>query len=122
TGTTNFSGGTSNLTLTNLTYQTVQRDPYYQTATSPLLDAGSTCATNSGLYHFTSTTNQIKELCSIVNIGLHYISLSNGVPVDSDGDSLPDYVENVSGTGLFGSGETDWQNPDTDYDGRSDAQ
>jgi len=35
---------------------------------------------------------------------------------------LADYVEDANGNGAVNSGETDWQDPDTDYDGRSDRQ
>jgi hypothetical protein len=53
------------------------------------------------------------------NIGLHYIAATNGVPIDTDGDGIPDYVENWHGDGDYSShtdSETDWQNPTTATD------
>src|SRR4029077_20393778 len=41
---------------------------------------------------------------------------------DSDGDFLPDYVENRDGSGTVAAGqETDWTNADTDGDGLTDS-
>jgi hypothetical protein len=77
---------------------------------SLLLDAGSRNATNAGLYHFTTTTNQVVEGNSQVDIGFHYVATTNGVPTDSDGDGAPDYLEDQNGNGMVDSGETDWQN------------
>ena len=38
----------------------------------------------------------------MVNIGLHYVAANNyGQPKDSDGDGIPDYVENCHGDGLY---------------------
>jgi hypothetical protein len=59
-----------------------------------------------------------------VNIGLHYVAVTNSQPstinyqpIDSDGDGIPDYVENWHGDGnysLHTDSETDWRNPVTD--------
>jgi hypothetical protein len=48
--------------------------------------------------------------------------LSNGVPVDTDGDGVADYLEDRNGNGAMDAGETAFNDPDTDYDGRSDGQ
>ncbi|MDX9723594.1 MAG: hypothetical protein RBU37_22800, partial [Myxococcota bacterium] len=40
---------------------------------------------------------------------------------DSDGDGLPDYLEDINGNGLVDVGETDPFNPDTDNDGLPDG-
>src|SRR4029077_15729111 len=41
---------------------------------------------------------------------------------DSDGDFLPDYVENRDGSGtVAAAAETDWRNADTDGDGLTDS-
>jgi hypothetical protein len=44
---------------------------------------------------------------------------SNGIPIDSDGDGLADYLED-SGDGSKDSAESDWLVADTDGDGVSD--
>jgi hypothetical protein len=75
------------------------------------VDAGSCHATNVGLYHFTTTTNQVKEANTAVDIGFHYVALAPPLstlnPVDSDGDGIPDYLEDRNGNGAVNSGETD---------------
>jgi len=114
--------------LGSLTYQT---DPYgkfglygryYQPAGSSLLNVGSQNATNAGLFHFTTTTNQVKETNSVVDIGPHYVALaSNGNLFDYDADGVPDYYEDRNGNGTWESGELNWQNGDTDGDGVGDG-
>jgi hypothetical protein len=47
---------------------------------------------------------------------------ASGQPVDADGEGLPDYAEDRNGNGWLDGGETKLADPDTDYDGRSDAQ
>ena len=54
-----------------------------------------------------------------MSIGPHYIAANpvTGLPKDTDGDGVPDYVENWHGDGnysLHTDAETDWQNPITD--------
>ncbi len=105
-----LSGGVSNIALTNLTYQTGALGTYYQPTNSLLINAGSRTADLASLFHWCTTTNNVKETNSIVDIGLHYIALSNGVPSNVDGDSWPDYWEDINGNGIVDSGETDWQN------------
>jgi hypothetical protein len=34
---------------------------------------------------------------------------SNGLPLDTNGDGTPDYLEDAIGNGLVNSGEIDWQ-------------
>ncbi|MBI3413927.1 MAG: hypothetical protein HY043_01195, partial [Verrucomicrobia bacterium] len=80
----------------------------------------------AGLYHYTTTTNQVKETNSTVDIGFHYVATtgsSSTTLVDTDADGAPDYWEDKNGNGTFdttsnGNGgftttETDWQNPFT---------
>ena len=108
---TNLSGGTSNLTLGSLTYVVGPLSIYYQPTNSPLINTGSMSAASVALFHFTSTTNQVKETNSLVDIGPHWIALNaSGSPVDTDSDGLPDFYEDWSGNGSVNSGETDWQN------------
>ena len=92
-----------------------------------LFNKGSTSATNVGLYHFTCTANQWKETNSIVDIGFHRVALnSSGLPVDTDGDGLPDYFEDRNGNGSWDIGESKWKTTgsgdptDTDGDGVGD--
>ncbi len=40
---------------------------------------------------------------------------------DSDGDALPDSLEDANGNGAWDAGETDYRDPDTDGDGLSDG-
>ena len=110
-------GLNSNIPLTSLPYETDPfgtygpRGRYYQPTSSLLINAGSQNANVPGLYHFTATTNQVKETNSVVDIGPHYVALnSSGNPVDTDGDGLPDFYEDWNGDGVVSSWETDWQN------------
>jgi len=77
-----------------------------------LFNAGSRNATSAGLFHFTTTTNQVKETNSVVDIGYHVVATdANGNPLDNDGDGFPDHFEDRNGNGSAGpgGGETDWQ-------------
>jgi RHS repeat-associated protein len=95
--------------VTNLTWVTGPLGIFYQATTSPLINAGSTTANLLGLYHYTVLTNQVKETNSTVDIGYHYVALgTNGIPADSNGDGIPDYLEDANGNGLDDPGETPW--------------
>lgn len=78
---------------------------------SPLKDAGSTTADSVGLYHFTTDPYpEYKEANSIVDIGYHYVCYDYwGNPLDTDGDGISDYLEDLNGNGGVDSGESDWQ-------------
>ncbi|HEU5071191.1 MAG TPA: hypothetical protein VFV96_12365 [Verrucomicrobiae bacterium] len=89
------STNNGNLTLSNFTYSAGALGDFYQSANSPLHNAGSTNAGVLGFYHYTTTTNQVKETNSVVDIGYHYVSLdtATGLPIDSDLDGIPDYLD-----------------------------
>ncbi|MES3030936.1 MAG: hypothetical protein V4697_00825 [Patescibacteria group bacterium] len=100
----------SDVLLTNLTYQRGALGKYYVATNLAVLNAGSRNATNAGLYHFTMTTNNVKETNSVVDMGFHYVATdANGTPLDYDGDGVPDYWEDWNGNGGVDSGETDWR-------------
>ena len=117
-----LSGGAGNLSLGGLSYHTGPLGKYYQPTNSSLINAGSRNGDAAGLYHFTMTTNQVKETNSVVDIGLHYVATdATGTPLDFDSDGLPDYWEDRNGNGSFDLGEISWQNADTDGDGVADG-
>ena len=111
-GATNTAYTNNNDIWTNLVWQGGPLGAYYQPTNSPLLNNGSTYATNLGLYHYTVLTNETVESNSIVSRGYHYIALaSNGLPLDTNDDGIPDYLEDSNGNGVVDSGEIDWLVP-----------
>ena len=115
------STNANDVVLSSLSYQTGPLGKYYQPTNSALINVGSQNATNAGLYHYTTLTNQVKETNTVVDIGFHYVALnSSGLPFDGDSDGLPDYFEDVNGNGSVDTGERSWLSADTDGDGVSD--
>ncbi|MDB6025338.1 MAG: hypothetical protein JWM68_1561 [Verrucomicrobiales bacterium] len=96
-------------TVNSFDWQTSWLGRFYLPPGSPLIDTGGQAAAGGGLYHFTTQADQTKETTSTVDIGYHYVATdSYGVPLDSDGDRSPDYLEDRNGNGTVDSGETDW--------------
>ena len=94
------SGG-NDVVLTNFNYAAGPLGNYYQASTN-LINKGSTTADKRGLYHYTTQTNQVKEANSIVDIGYHYVAVDgNGNPIDTNGNGVPDYLEDPYATGQF---------------------
>ena len=94
-------------------YQTGPLGSYYYPTNggnlSQLIHAGSRSAAAASLYHYTVTTDQVVEGTNTVSIGYHYVAVdTNGIPLDSNGDGIPDYLEDANGNGLDDSGETNW--------------
>jgi hypothetical protein len=93
-----------------------QTDPfgnsYYYPPGYTLIDVGSSHASLVGLYWYTSTTNQVPETNSIVDIGFHRIALgTNGLPIDTSGTGTPNYLKDLNGNGTVDSGEINWLDP-----------
>jgi hypothetical protein len=113
--TTNYgvmANGSNNVTLTaSPAYQTGALGIYYYpTNQTTLIHEGSQTAPLAGLYHYTVTTNNTIEGTNTVSIGFHYVAVgANGLPLDTNGDGIPDYLEDANGNGLVDSGEIDWQ-------------
>jgi hypothetical protein len=92
---------------TNLTWVAGPLGNFYQATNSPLINHGSRSAALASLYHYTVTTNEVPETTnSAVAIGYHYVALgTNGLPLDANGDGIPDYLEDSNGDGVYGAGD-----------------
>jgi len=120
-------GATNTKTLTVVDYKTGPFGGYYYPTNGAsggltnLSNTGSTNANVVGLYHYTTSIGFAKETNSLVDIGYHYVATdANGNPIDTDGDGIPDYMEDANGNGVKDTGETSFTLVDTDGDGLSD--
>jgi hypothetical protein len=109
-----FGDSTYKANLT-ATFATGPLGPYYYpiTGTSSsltnLVNTGSQTSASAGLYHYTTRVDQTKEGTTTVDIGFHYVAVdSNGIPIDTDGDGIADYLEDRNGNGTLDSGELAW--------------
>lgn len=90
--------------------------PYYYPTTgehlSRLINAGTGTAVQAGLYHHTVVDSPGSKDSAAVDIGFHYMATdANDNVLDSDGDGVPDYVEDKNANGNNDSGETSFANP-----------
>lgn len=92
------------------------------TSLASLVNLGSQTALNAGLYHYTTRADQTREGASWLDIGFHYPAATGTALADTDGDGLPDLVEDGDFNGAVGSNETDWNNADSDGDGALDGE
>ena len=112
-GATSF-GGSNNRTPSLADYQNGPLGTnYYPTSganLSNLFAVGFRTGTTAGLFHHTLRTDLAAVGTNQVSIGFHYLRTSaGGVPLDSDGDGIPDWMEDANGDGSFQSAsETDW--------------
>lgn len=119
--TTALTGSGNQLLSSSPNYQTGPLGRYYLPNGHQLINVGSRTVASAGFAQYTVLTNQTKESLSLpVTIGLHYVATSNGLPVDSDTDGLPDYLEDINGNGVVELFETDPAIIDTDGDGVTD--
>ena len=101
--------GAHDVIVTNYNWQSSWLGNYYLPSNSSLTNAGSLTADQFGLYHFTTQTDQTKETNSVVDIGYHYVAADDyGHPLDSNGNGIPDYLEDANGNGLVDNGEPSW--------------
>jgi hypothetical protein len=101
--------GAHDVYVTNFNWQTSWLGRYYLPTNSTLINATELTADLVALYHYTTQTNQVKETNSVADIAYHYVALtSSGAAVDTDGDGLPDYLEDANGNGNGGDDPTSW--------------
>jgi hypothetical protein len=102
----------NSLLLDTVQFQTGPLGRFYTPSTgsmAALINSGNGLASAYGLYHYTTQTNQAKEANSIVDIGYHYVATStNGIPIDTDNDTIPDYLEDANGDGIGTNDRFNW--------------
>jgi hypothetical protein len=94
-----------------------------RTAGNPVtLDVASPVTVAAGDWLHFQINKATNDLCDSVywNPSIAYMTIRR--IGDADNDGLADWVEDRNGNGVREADETDWQDPDTDYDGVSDAE
>jgi hypothetical protein len=94
-----------------------------RTAGNPVtLDVASPITVAAGDWIHFQVNKATNDLCDVVywNPSIAYMTIRR--IGDADNDGLADWVEDRNGNGVRDTGETDWLDPDTDHDGRSDRQ
>jgi hypothetical protein len=120
-----FVTGTNYLYPTNVTDIILTNSPayiagplgnYYLPSNSKLINADTnTTADQVGLYHYTVVSNilagaEIKETNSLLDLGYHSVAVdTNGLPIDTAGAGVPDYLADANGNGIVDPGERDWR-------------
>jgi hypothetical protein len=104
-GAVNTAGGVNTDQTNTIAWEAGPFGGFYQPTNSPLLSNGSTSAANLGLYHYTVLTNETIEGSSTVSRGYHYVAATNGLPLDSNNDGVPDYLEDTNGDGIDNDAE-----------------
>jgi hypothetical protein len=104
-----YPTGAHDVVVSSYNWQIGHLGQFYIPTNSALINTGSQTADGAMLYHFTITTNQVKEAASQVDIGYHYVALhENGSPLDFDADGIPDYEEDANGNGIADGNESSW--------------
>lgn len=104
-------------------FESFNGNDHYLPAASPYRDAGTKTGDQAGLYYYTTQTNQTPEGVSMVDLGFHYPAVdTSGNPIDANGNSVPDYLEDQNANGLMDAWEINHfgnldQFASGDYDG-----
>jgi Bacterial TSP3 repeat len=117
TNTVNPFGGSGNRSSLLPDFQAGPLGPWYYPVSgatnslASLIDADTArTAGSAGLFNHSTGVNLVKDgaTSSALDIGFHYVTTdSDGVPLDCDGDTLPDYVEDANGNGIVNGAESD---------------
>jgi len=109
-------GGISNVTVTVAEHLTGPLGTnYYPSANgagggfTQLLGAGFRTGPVAGLFHHVIATNLVPVGTGAVGIGFHHLrTTAAGVPLDTDGDGIPDWMEDVNGDGSATGDPSSW--------------